>query len=102
MSDIGKTYHEILFLFVWYSVELVFMLSVIAYVLYTFKWYNPAAIKEDVPATMNDTWSQTSTIVGNLAQITKQVSAAFKGEEEVVEKSESKPKKESTKKIKGA
>lgn len=70
---IQTSYRDLLFLFIWYLVEFVYMLCVIAYVLYTFGAIKPIKPKEDVPATMDQTWSQTRAVLGNIASITGKV-----------------------------
>lgn len=71
------SYHEVMFNFVWYTVEFACYISIIAYVLYTFKIIGPFKMKENVPETMNETWANTGQILASAADIAKKFNKAL-------------------------
>lgn len=69
-------FHEAVFNFIWYTVEFITDLCVIAYVAYTFKLIGPWKTKKDVPGTFDDTWSQTSSILTAAATVANKINSA--------------------------
>lgn len=71
------SYHHLLFLFIWYTVEFSCYLSIIAYVLYTFKFIGPFKMKENVPEAAAETWANTGQLLASAADIAKKFNRAF-------------------------
>src|SRR2546428_7462401 len=83
MSAVPITYQQTIFTFVWYTVELLANIAVIYYVLLTSGWVKPVRlVKNDVPTAMNDTWSQTGSLINNAVGIAKKVNDALNNPQE--------------------
>lgn len=61
---------------IYYFVEFLTHLAVIAYVLYTFGVFNIPKPKNDVPASFSDTLKQTQSIIGTAASFAQQLRTA--------------------------
>lgn len=82
-AAIPVTYQQTLFLFVWYTIELIANLAVIYYVALTAGFIKPfRLVRNDVPTEMRDSWSQTGVLINNAVGIAKKVNQALNGAEE--------------------
>lgn len=61
--------------YIWYPVEFLTYIAIIAYVMYTFKWFEVKRPKSDVPASFGDTLKQTRDIIGTAAGFAQQLRA---------------------------
>jgi hypothetical protein len=93
-TEIPVTYQQTLFTFVWYTVEFIANLAVIYYVAFTVGLVKPPRlVKNDVPTAMNDTWSQTGSLLNNVVGIAKKVNTALNAAEEPQQQEEAEEEK---------
>jgi len=76
-------YYQSIGNFIYYSIQVVYMLAVIAYVGYTFGWVKQPKVKGDVTGQVNDTWSNAGNFLANAADVAKKVNKVFEKAEEV-------------------
>ncbi len=65
--------------FLYYTIEVSYMVAVIAYVAQSFGWIGQVQVKGDVSGQMNQTWGQASTILASAADIAKKVNKVLEG-----------------------
>ena len=70
-------FYEWLPTMIWYTVEFVCMLSIVAYVLFTFNIIGPIKFKNDVPATFNETWKSANSFLNTAATMANKLKKAI-------------------------
>lgn len=65
--------------FLYYTIEVSYMVAVIAYVAQSFGWIGQVQVKGDVSGQMNQTWGQASTILASAADIAKKFNKVLDG-----------------------
>lgn len=74
------SYHELVGSFVWHAVMFVYMIAVIVYVGHTVGLIKPVQVRGDVTGQLNQTWSQTTTLLASAADIAKKFNKALEGQ----------------------
>lgn len=70
--------YAVIMSFIWYSVEFMANIAVIAWVAMKYGYIKPVQIaKKDVPATFHDQLKESASLVGTVSEITKNVKALW-------------------------
>lgn len=65
--------------FLYHGAQVIYWISVSVFVAYTIGLRGPWKVKGDVSGQMNQTWSQTSSLLANAADIAKKVNKVLEG-----------------------